>query len=148
MVARVVGFRHPDEKHWLKLFQFDYRLARHRVIFWQSCDYAVGRDQAKLEAAFLDRFLWSDETQVDPTILDGVKLIATCHIEKVDRNGGVGTLERGEGNRKQVVKKISHVADVEGGDFTPAQMLHGLDNLLGQTEHAFRVQEERAAFVG
>ena len=57
-------------------------------------------------------------------------------------------MKRGQGNRKQVVKKVGQVADVEGADFTPAQTLHRLDNVLGQIQNTLCVREKRAAFVG
>jgi hypothetical protein len=84
-----------------------------RIIFGHRRDRLVRRDRPKLQAALFDWLAQSDKSQINFSIFERAKLIAATHVEKINRHGGERTLERGQGDRQEIVKQIRDVANVE-----------------------------------
>ena len=71
-----------------------------------------------------------------------VKLIAAGHIEKIDRNRRERPLKGCQRDRKEIVKQVCDVANIERGQFVATEVPHGLNNLLAEFKHAFCIDQE------
>ena len=88
----------------------------------------------------------SDKGQVDFVFFEGAKLVTARHVKEIDRNPRMRPLKRCQGHGKQVVKQVGHVTDIEGSRFAMAQALNAPDDFVAQIDHAFGINQERAAF--